>query len=180
MFHRYESKTSHINSKKKNPIKSKSKPVNNVKPKIKKQNLQREMQPGDDHFLKIRRGLIRNENYRKLFKGPETVYGWLWKGIVRHGWKDTVGYPIKEKYFDKWLLAYSTSISEIAKQCEMSPSTVAKYLKQFEEAGVIRIEHLKPKGKKRGQSVFIMGEWSRDNNGKPVEILYRDQVYLSE
>ena len=77
-------------------------------------------------------------------------------------------------------MAYSTSISEIAKQCGMSKSTVAKFLKQFEEAGVIRIEHLKPKGKKRGQSVFIMGEWSRDNNGKPVEILYRDQVYLSE
>jgi len=175
----YENKTSHINSKKKNSIKSKSKPVNNVKPKIKKQNLQRQKKPGDDYFQKKSRGLIRNKNYRELFKGPGIVYDWLWNGIARNGWKDTKDYPIKEKYFDNGFLAYSTSISEVARQCGMSKATAAKYLKRFEQAGVIEIDYLQPKGKKRGQSVFILGKWEKVG-GKIIEIYYMDQVFLSE
>lgn len=174
-----ETKRPQKKSEKINSNKPKLKAVNNPELHEIKQNLQREMQPGDEYFLKTRRGMIRNENYRELFKGPNTVYEWLWSKIARHGWKDTKDYPIKEKYFDNGFLAYSTSIREIGKQCGMSKSTVAKYLKMFEEAGVLRIEHLQPKGKLRGQNVFILGEW-RDNNGRISETLYRDQVFLSE
>ena len=39
--------------------------------------VQRERQPGDDYFISTERGLIRNETYRELFKGPGVVYEWL-------------------------------------------------------------------------------------------------------
>jgi len=163
-------------SKKVNPRKPKLKVVNNTEQHEIKQNLQRQRKPGDEYFLKTRRGMILNENYRQLFKGPGIVYEWLWSNIARHGWKDTGDYPIKEKYFDNGFLVYSSSISNIAKKCGISKATTAKYLKQFEKAGILKIEHLQPKGKKRGQSVFILGEW-RDND---EEIYYREQTFLSE
>lgn len=139
-----------------------------------------QIQPDDYYFMKTRRGMIRNEKYRDLFKGPHTVYECLWANIVRHGWKDSEDYPIKEKYYDKGYLVYSTSISKIAEKCGMAKATVDKYLKQFANAGVLRIEHLPaPKGKKRGQSVFVLGEW-KTVNGKPAEVFYREQVFMSE
>jgi len=168
-------------SKKFNSIKSESfesEVIHKPKPKKIKQKLHRKLRPDEDYFLPNRRYMIRNKDYLELFKGPSTVYEWIWANIARHGWKDKKGYPIKEKYFDNGFLVYSASLSEIGKQCGgMSKATVGKYIKQFEEAGVLKVEYLQPKGKKRGQSVFILGEWETIN-GQPREMLYRDQVYL--
>ncbi len=175
----HEFKRPQKKSKETIPREPKSVVVNKSEPKLPTENLQRKMQPGDEYFLQNRRGMIRNDKYRELFKGPSTVYEWLWANIARHGWKDTDDYPIKAKYFDNGFLAYSASISEVGKKCGMSKATAGKYIKQFEKAGVLRIEYLKPKGKKRGQSVFILGEWETIN-GEPKETFYRNQIYLSE
>jgi len=165
--------------KKKNSGTPKKKTDKEAVPQAKKESLQRKTKPGDEYFLKIRRGLIRNEMYREIFKGPSTVYEWLWSSIARKEWKDTEGYPIKANYYDKGLLACTSSISEIGKKCGgMSKATVAKYLDSFEKAGILKIEHLKPKGKKRGQSVFILGRW-KNVDGEISESYYRDRVFLS-
>ena len=125
------------------------------------------------------RGVIRNRSYRELFKGPGTVYDWIWANLVRSEWIDTKGYPIKEKYYDKGLLAYCSTPGKIGKDCGMSKNTVKKYINEFEKAGIIKVEYLVPKDKKSGQSVYILGEWKKVN-GKVVERYYRDEVFLSE
>lgn len=174
----YEAK---MPSKNKNPIESKNvksttKNNNRMKSRANKMNKAASIDPDEKYFIKTPRKLPRNEKYLKMFKGPGTVWERLWSKIIRKGWNDTKGYPLKEKYFDNHFLACSTSISAISKKCGLAKSTVSKYLKIFEEGGVIRIEYLRPKGKKRGQSVFILGEWLMIN-GKYTEILYKNEAF---
>jgi hypothetical protein len=144
---------------------------------VKKNNkLQKHREKGDDFFMMLERGLFRNPEFRKIFKGPFTVYGWLWSNIVRKGWKDKKGYPIKERYYDRGLLAYCSSYSKIGKDCFMDKDTAKKYIDNFASNGIIKIDHIIPEGKKNPQSVFILGEWGEG----PIERLYLVQVFLSE
>lgn len=140
--------------------------------------IQRERQPGDDYFMTTERGIIRNRSYRELFKGRGTVYEWIWANLVRSEWIDTKGYPIKEKYYDKGLLAYCSTPGKIGKECGICKNTVAKYINDFKKAGVIKVEHLIPEEGKQGQSVFILGEWKMID-GKRHEFFYMDQVFLT-
>jgi len=166
--------------KKKNNCKEISVPKESKKNESKTVEVsQRERQPGDDYYMITERGVIRNRSYRELFKGPGTVYDWIWANLVRSEWIDTKGYPIKEKYYDKGLLAYCSTPGKIGKDCGMSKNTVKKYINEFEKAGIIKVEYLVPKDKKSGQSVYILGEWKKVN-GKVVERYYRDEVFLSE
>ena len=145
---------------------------------------QRERQPGDDYFMTIERGIIRNKSYRELFKGPSIVYEWIWANVVRGQWIDTNGYPIKEKYYDNGLLAFCSSYRQIAKDCGLHKNKVKEYIDNFKDAGVIKVEHLVPQGKKRGQSVFIIGTWhlGKDENGKEkvFENYFVDDVFLTK
>ena len=140
-------------------------------------SVRRERQPGDDYFLKTERGLIKNAAYRKLFKGPGTVYEFLWQNIVRAKMvKDK--FHIKENYDDKGLLAYSTSYRHIAKECFMDKDYVKKVIKEFKDAGIIFIESVVPEGGKRPQNVYILGTWKKID-GKRVEHFFRDAVFLT-
>ncbi|WDP89031.1 MAG: hypothetical protein HUN04_04510 [Desulfobacter sp.] len=160
----------------------KEKPTSTLKkeePKIDYESIPQKSSQGDTYFLKTRRGMVRNEKYRELFKGPGTVYEWLWSNIARGQWKDTKEYPIKEKYYDRGYLVYCTTYSQIAKHCGMAKSTVIKYINSFVDAGIVRVENLKPKGKKQGQSVFILGEWKLNpSTGKPDETYYREIIFM--
>jgi len=144
---------------------------------------QRQRQPGDDYFLTTERGIVRNESYREVFKGPGILYEWIWANVVRSQWIDTNGYPIKEKYYDRGYLAYCSSYRQLARDCGLHKNKVKEYIDAFSEAGVIKVEHLVPNGKKRGQSVFIIGTWRKrkDANGKPtvIEHYFRDDIFLT-
>ena len=145
---------------------------------------QRERQPGDDYFLTTERGIIRNDSYRELFKGPGTLYEWIWANVVRSQWQDTKGYPIKGKYYDHGYLAYCSSYRQLARDCGLHKNKVKEYIDNFEKAGVIEVKHLLPTGKKRGQSVFIIGEWrwGKDKNGKRsvIETYFRDDIFITK
>jgi|GEM_PF-2757488 len=145
---------------------------------------QRERQRGDDYFLTLERGIVRNESYRELFKGPGTVYEWIWANVVRSQWQDTKGYPIKEKYYDNGYLAYCSSYRQLARDCGLHKNKVKEYVDNFKKAGVIKVEHLVPTGKKRGQSVFIIGRWhpGKDENGKKkvFEHYFRDGIFITK
>jgi len=133
---------------------------------------------GDDFFMKLERGIFRNPKFRKLFKGGMfSVYAWLWSNIVRKGWKDKEGYPIKKNYYDKGLLAYSASLSKIARDCFLDKDTVKTYLDTMQEKGIIKIEYITPVGKKRGQGVYILGEW-QNTEVKIEEKLYLNKVFF--
>jgi len=151
-------------------------PQTEEKPKI--EVVKRERQKGDDYFLSLERGIIRNETYRKLFKGPGTVYEWLWANIVRDQWRDNKAYPIKEKYYDKGFLAYCSTYGKIAKECGMSRNTVISYINAFKDAGIIEVKWHYPPGKKQGQTVFILGTW-RKVKDEIVETYYRDSVFIT-
>jgi len=147
----------------------------------KKENkLQRQREKGDDFFLMLERGLFRNPEFRKIFKGPFTVYGWIWSNIVRKNWKDKKGYPIKARYYDRGLLAYCSSYSKIGKDCFIDKDTAKKYIDHLASVGVIKIDSITPEGKKHSQGVFILGEWGKDFDEKIVERLYLGQIFLSE
>ena len=153
-----------------------------TKPKEKKKCTikveQRQRQKGDDFFLMLERGVIRNETYRKIFKGPSVVYEWLWANIVRNQWVDNKTYPIKEKYFSKGYLAYCSTYGKIAKDCGMSKNTVHRYIKDFNEAGIVKLEPYVPEGKKQGQTVFILGAWEKVD-GEIIETYYRDKIFIT-
>ena len=166
---------------------SKPIPIAKAKPsKIKKykepteaeETIQRERQPGDDYFMRLERGLFLNPEFRKLFKSPFTVYGWLWSHIARTGWIDKKGYPLKKNYYDKGYLAYSSSLSQIGKDCFLDKDTVRSYIIELYRKKIIKLNKLIPEGKKRGQYVYILGEW-KSVNGKPKETSYLNQVMLS-
>jgi len=141
--------------------------------------IQRERKPGDNYFKKIERGIIRNETYRKIFKGPGIIYEWIWANLVRSQWIDTKGYPIKEQYYDKGFLAYCSSYRKIGKECFLHKNKVKEYIDAFQEAGIIKVEHLTPVGKTRGQSVFILGEL-KEVNGKRKEFYYINEIFLTQ
>ena len=153
-----------------------TKPEEKEKPKI--EIVKRERQKGDDYFLPLERGIIRNETYRKLFKGPGAVYEWLWANIVRGQWRDSKAYPIKEKYYDKGYLAYCSTYRKIAKDCSMSKNTVKNYVTDFVDAGIIITKTYVPNGKTQGQTVFILGTWKKVN-GEIVESYFRDSVFIT-
>ena len=145
--------------------------------------IQRQRQPGDDYFMTIERGVIRNRSYRELFKGPSTLYQWIWANVVRSGWTDTKGYPIKAEYYDRGFLAYCSSYRQLARDCGLHKNKVKKFIDLFVEAGIMRVEHLVPKGKKRGQSVFIIGTWhvKKDKKGKDqlAEEYFIDDIFIT-
>ena len=151
-------------------------PQTEEKPKIKV--VKRKRQKGDDYFLPLERGIIRNETYRKLFKGPGVVYEWLWANIVRDQWRDSKAYPIKEKYYEQGYLAYCSTYRTIAKACFMSKNTVQNYVKNFEETGIIKTKTYVPNGKTQGQTVFILGKWKKVN-GEIIESRYFDKVFIT-
>ena len=155
-----------------------SEPQSEDKEKPKVKVVKRKRQKGDDYFLTLERGIIRNETYRKLFKGPGTVYEWLWANLVRDQWRDSKAYPIKEKYFDKGYLAYCSTYRQIAKQCCMSKNTVHNYIKDFEKAGIIKTRNYIPDGKTQGQTVFILGTWTKVK-GEIKETYFRDSVFIT-
>lgn len=140
---------------------------------------QRQRQPGDDYHLWTERGLIRNESYVELFKGPGVVYEVIWENVVRKGWHDTEAYPIRKIYHDsRKLLVYCTTWRHLAKQCKMAVNTVIGIVKKFEEARVVKTESFTPPGKVQEQTVFILGYWT--GSGKSYrEHLYRDEILLS-
>lgn len=158
------------------PTEIEPKPEKKEKPKIEVKK--RERQKGDDYFLPTERGIIRNETYRKLFKGPSVVYEWLWANIVRSQWRDSKAYPIKEKFYDKGYLAFCSTYGKIAKECGMSKNTVHAYIKSFEKAGIIKTKLYVPDGKTQGQTVFILGTWTMVK-GERVELYYRDSVFVT-
>ena len=132
---------------------------------------------GNNFFMKLERGIFRNPEFRKIFKSMFSVYGWLWSNIVRKGWKDTEGYPLKKDYYDNGFLVYSASLSKIAKDCFLDKDTVKTYLDTMRDKGIINIEHITPVGKLRGQGVYILGTWQKIGE-KIQERFYINEVFL--
>lgn len=161
-------------------------PQKSVKKKKKSQQIeitQRQRQPGDDYFIPIERGIIRNRSYREVFDGPRTVYDFIWSNLVRSNWQDTNGYPIKKKYYDNGYLACTMSYRYIARECGQHKNKVQGYIDRFREAGIVIVDDLVREGKKRAQSVFILGTWKsvkdKDGTKNIVEHYFLNDVFIT-
>ncbi len=147
-------------------------------------NASGETYKNDDYFLKLTRGVVRNDIYRKIFaaKGRSVVYEYLWANIVRNGWKDKPGYPLKERYYDKGLLVHSSSYRKVGEKCFLDKDTVKTILRdEFHPLGIIQLIFMESKGYRNGQFVAILGRWYKTktiaNEEKIVEEFLRDEVF---
>jgi len=147
-------------------------------------NASGETYKNDDYFLKITRGVVRNDIYRIIFaaRGRSVVYEYLWANIVRNGWKDKPGYPLKEKYYDKGLLVHSSSYSKIGEKCFLDKNTVNIILHEFHALSIIELVFLESKGYRNGQFVAILGTWTKEYNAlkskeEVIETYFRDEVF---
>ena len=122
--------------------------------------IQRKRQDGDDYFIILERGVIRNPDCIKIFsvKGVAVVYYYLWANLVRPG-KFSDRYNLVENYYEKGLLAYSTSIRKIAKECSLSPRYTMDIINLLKHIGIIRVDKApaEERGNKEPQNIYILG-----------------------
>jgi hypothetical protein len=147
-------------------------------------NASGETYKNDDYFLKITRGVVRNDIYRIIFaaRGRSVVYEYLWANIVRNGWKDKPGYPLRERYYDKGYLVHSSSYTKVGEKCFLDKNTVNTILHEFHVLNIIQLVFLEQKGPRNGQFVAILGTWTKEYNAlkhkeEVVETYFRDEVF---
>jgi len=89
----------------------------------------------------------------------------LFNDIVREGWKDHAGYPIKKEFFDKGQLACSISMRKLVDFTGLPMRQVKKHIKFLKDIGWIRIAN---NTAKRNQGIYILGVWEeiKDAKGK--------------
>jgi len=104
--------------------------------------------------------------------GAILVFRMMLKFMIKKHWKDTAGYPLMEKFYNKNLLVCSISIRKLAKATGFGNQKVQKLLIQLEDAGWIKTADIKVKD---GQKVYILGHWTiLDGKYKPT--LYSHEV----
>lgn len=97
--------------------------------------------------------------------GAFGVWLCLFNDIVRDGWKDHPGYPIKKEFFDKGQLACSISTRKLVDFTGLTMRQIKKHIKFLKEVGWIRVANNKAK---RNQGIYILGVWEevKDPKGK--------------
>ena len=134
---------------------------------------------------RIVKGVIMKNEYLKLFKGPTTVYEFLWANIVRgEMFNDKLN--IKQNYYDKGFLACSFTYRELGRRLFLSHHTVQKYINEMKDSGILKVDHIKTGEVKINQKtgtkfqseqvVFILGTWKSIDENK-IEIFYFDEVF---
>jgi hypothetical protein len=123
--------------------------------------------PKNDFYIHITRGMTTKYFYTF---GSLDVYIFLWKRIVREGWKDVGVYKLKQNFFDKGMLVCSFTREDLAKEVGCSVKVLRKILKDLVTSGAIAMDYIRlPHGLK--QSVFILG-YHKDKK----EIYYINEV----
>ena len=128
---------------------------------------------GDRFFMKKTRAMIRNDEYRKVFNGPGTLYEYIWSKIVRAQMKGDI-YNLHTKYYDKGFLAATVSIRKLAKECNMDKNTVKKYTRLWEDLGLIKIDKTTTKVKDQYQYIYILGTWQY------IEGTRKERLYIED
>ena len=109
--------------------------------------------------------------------GAYRVYQILRKWVIKKHWKDTNGYPMKKKFYNKGLLACSISIRKLASATGFANNTVQLLVKQLDESGWLDIGSTKMS---RGQKVYVLGYWEGNNKENYREHLYSHEILSNE
>lgn len=117
-------------------------------------------------------------------QGADRAFMHLFNFVVRNGWEDHKGYPIKKLFYDKGLLACCISIRTLMKRTGFSSEKTQNLLTKMEELGWFYREKTYTN---RGQIVYVLGKWvyGKDKDGEEVklETLFRDEArnnYIKE
>jgi len=92
---------------------------------------------GDNYEHRTPKWIMKSDTYLQAFKGPRTVYDYLWMHIVRAPRADD-SYNIYEDYYCRGQLACSPNISTISENCNISESSTKRYLNHLKECGLIQ------------------------------------------
>lgn len=113
--------------------------------------------------FKIADNEISWQNLTDLLGGRHnalTLYLRMKSKIVRDGWRDSYGFPIKKNYYDNGLLAMTMSRRRMAKEWRIHKTQIDRWIVALHGAGWIRVEKLP-----NNQYVYIFGTWRKDKNG---------------
>jgi len=128
---------------------------------------------GGKFFIKKTRSMIRNDEYRKIFSGPGTLYEYLWANIVRAKLNNDV-YNICDKYYDKGFLAAAVSMRKLSKDCHMDKNTIKKYTDLWEKLSIIKKDKAPTGVKNQYQYIYILGTWQY------IEGVKKERLYIED
>lgn len=110
-----------------------------------------------------------------LKSGGDLIYRHLHANIVRNGWCDYPGFPLKFEFHSNKLLACCISIREIAKRSGFGNQKIQQQLNDMVTLEWFYKENCYTR---KGQTVYVLGTWEKKMNdeNKPiiVETLFRD------
>jgi len=93
---------------------------------------------GDDYEQRIPKWVMKSNVYIEAFKGPKTVYDYLWRSIVRAPIPND-NYNVYENYYCRGQLACAPNIKTIAKNCDISESSAKRYLNHLKKHELIQV-----------------------------------------
>jgi len=99
---------------------------------------QKKSYTGDDYEQRIPKWVMKSNVYIEAFKGPKTVYDYLWRSIIRAP-TTSDNYNVYENYYCRGQLACAPSIKTIAKNCDISESSAKRYLNHLKKHGLIQV-----------------------------------------
>ena len=129
---------------------------------------------GDKFFMKKSRSMIRNNEYRKIFNGPGTLYEYLWANIIRAKMGGDI-YNLYGRYYDKGFLATTVSVRKLAVECNMDKNTVKKYTRMWEKLSLIKIDKTPAETKNQHQYIYILGTWQYMEGVKKERLYIEDE-----
>ena len=127
----------------------------------------------DDQFIPVSFSLLDNPGFRNglMTKKRFRTYLWLRRHVVRgQKYNDPCG--IFQNYWMNGELAVSMKFDKIARDLELSKSTVSDHIRQLEKDGIITVDEVAASEAPDGKAhlIFILGtcvngneEWFIDN-----------------
>ncbi len=127
----------------------------------------------DDQFIPVSFNLLDNPKFRNglMTKKRFRTYLWLRRHVVR-GRKYNDPCDVFLNYWMNGELALSMNLDKIAKDLDLSKSTVSDHIRQLEKDGIITVDEVSaseaPDGKAHlvfvlGTCVYLNEEWFIDN-----------------
>lgn len=110
------------------------------------------------------------------YTGAYGLWLHLYDAIVRDGWQDTPGYPLKREFYDNGKLACSMPREVIQRRTGLSIRQIKKHIKLLKDVGWIRTDRSKTD---KGQNVYILGVWEEikeENKTSKKETLFEHLI----
>jgi len=129
---------------------------------VTKKNEKEKSYSGNNYEYRMPKWVMKSETYLQAFKGPKTVYDYLWMNIIRSP-RSNDNYNVYEDYYCRGQLACSPNIKTIAKNCSISESSVKRYLNHLKEHRLIQVFTVPSK---------YMPKSSNDNKYNDIKNIY--------